>query len=278
MIELPEVETIHRDLEREIVGKRIKTVGVHLVKAVARSGNKAKFSAALEGAKVDAVARRGLWLLCALDNEHTLVINLGPNGRLLRAANKDALEKKTVAVIGFTQGGQLRLIDETNKAIIFTVPSDELDEKVPELGNLGLDPIEQPISWVRFGEMLLTHQLRLKSLLLDDSIVTGIGEIYSDEILFNAGLRYDRISDSLSTQEFRRFYRALVETLHDAVKYRGSTLEDGAYVDLFGKPGSYQDHHNVYRKAGELSPRSRRPIAKAKFGKTWTYYCEQSQV
>ena len=76
MIELPEIETIHRDLDREIVGKRIKTVDIHLVKAVARSGNKTKFTAALDGAKVEAVSRRGLWLLCTLDNEHTLVINL----------------------------------------------------------------------------------------------------------------------------------------------------------------------------------------------------------
>ena len=280
MIELPEVETIHRDLEREVVGKRIKSVDVHLVKGVARSGNKAKFRAALDGAKITGVDRRGVWLLAALDNEFTLVINLGNSGRLTRTANKDPLVKKTVAVIGFTQKGQLRLVDPSSKAVIFTVATEELEEKVPELGALGLDPIEQPISWVRFGEILLSHQLKLKTLLTDDSIVTGIGDVYSDEILFNAGLRYDRLSDSLSTQEFRRFYRALVETLHDAVKYRGSSFEDDddGYLDLFGKPGSYQDHLSVFRKEGELSPRSRRPIAKAKFGKGWTYYCEQSQV
>ncbi len=278
MTELPEVETIHRDLEREVVGKRVKTVDIHLVKAVARSGNKTKFAAALDGAKITVVDRRGLWLLATLDNDVTLVIHLGQKGRLLRTANKAPLDKKTIVVIGFTQSGQLRLVDESSTAQIFTVPTADLDEKVPELGELGLDPIEQPISWVRFGEMLLTHRLKLKALLTDDAIITGIGDVYSDEILFNAGLRYDRLSDSLSTQEYRRFYRSLVETLHDAVKYRGSTLDDNGYVDLFGKPGSYQDHHNVYRKDGELSPRSRRPIVKAKFGKGWTYYCDQSQV
>ena len=102
--------------------------------------------------------------------------------------------------------------------------------------------------------------------------------MYADEILFNAGLRYDRLSNSLTTQEIRRLYRALVETLHDAVKYRGSTVEDSPYVDAFGEAGSYQEHHAVFQKDGELSPRNRKPISKVKFGGEWTYYCEESQV
>ena len=76
----------------------------------------------------------------------------------------------------------------------------------------------------------------------------------------------------------RELLRSVVTVLNDAVKYRGTTLEDGSYVDLFGKPGSYQEHLSVYQRAGELSPRSRRPIVRSKVGGRWTYYCEQSQV
>ncbi|MDH3754548.1 MAG: hypothetical protein OEU32_11815 [Acidimicrobiia bacterium] len=278
MIELPEAETIRRDLDREIVGKKIKDAEVSTPKVVTRSGNRTKFVAALEGAKVTSVDRRSLHLLMGLDNDHTLVCRLGSGGLLRRHANKDPLDPKNVVVLGFTQGGQLRLIDHAGEAEMFVIENDELEDAVPELMGLGLDPIAEPVSWTRFAEILLAQKGRLKTLLCDDSVIVGIGDLYSDEILFNAGLRYDRMSDSLSAQEIRRFFRAVVETLHDAVKYRGTTLEDSPFVDVFGEPGSYQEHLNVYGKAGELSPRSRRPIARTKFSGRWTYYCEQSQV
>ena len=134
------------------------------------------------------------------------------------------------------------------------------------------------MSWTDFWRHLHSHETKLKTLLMDDTFVVGIGPMYADEVLFHAGLRYDRVSNSLTTQEIRRLYRALVETLFDAVKYRGSSVEGSAYVDVFGERGSYQDHHAVYQKDGALSPRSRRPIVKSKFGGVWTYYCEQSQV
>ena len=85
---------------------------------------------------------------------------------------------------------------------------------------------------------------------MDQKFVAGIGNIYSDEILFAAGLRYDRQSDSLSAQEIRRLYRAMVETLSEAVKYRGSSLADEQYRDLFGEIGDYQGQHQVYDREG----------------------------
>jgi formamidopyrimidine-DNA glycosylase len=134
------------------------------------------------------------------------------------------------------------------------------------------------MSWTKFGQMLMSHSMKLKSFLMDQKILAGIGNIYSDEILFNAGLRYDRMTDSLSTQEIRRLYRAVVETLHDAIKYGGSTLADEGYVNLHGDPGEYQEHHQVYARDKEACRRCRMPLTKAKFGGRSTYYCEQCQV
>ncbi len=85
---------------------------------------------------------------------------------------------------------------------------------------------------------------------MDPTFLVGLGQVYSDEILFHAGLRYNRTPDSLSTQEIRRLYRAVVEVVHDAVKYRGTTLEDNGYADLFGEPGSYQDHLRCTARRG----------------------------
>jgi formamidopyrimidine-DNA glycosylase len=126
--------------------------------------------------------------------------------------------------------------------------------------------------------MLADRKSRLKNLLMDQKFMAGIGNVYSDEILFNAGLRWDRMSDSLSQQEVRRLYRAISETLQEAVKYRGSSLADEQYVDLFGRPGEFQQYHQVYDKEGQACQRCRRSIHRARFSNRSTFYCEACQV
>jgi len=278
MPELPEVETIRRELDREVVGKRIKTVAVTGARVTRRHSNKKAFITGLEGAKFTAVDRRGTFLVLKLDTEDLLVIDLGENGRLLRSANKDVVDKGTNVVISFTQHGQLRFVDPAGTGELFVTSPDTLANDVPELGALGIDPVDQPMSWQNFGHLLLRHPMKLKAFLLDSSIIVGIGPLYSDEILFAAGLRHDRMSDSLSTQEMRRLYRSLVETLHDAIKYRGTTLDGNDYIDLNGKPGEYQDHLKVYELEKQACRRCRAPIVKAKVGGRATFFCEQCQV
>jgi formamidopyrimidine-DNA glycosylase len=134
------------------------------------------------------------------------------------------------------------------------------------------------MSWDSFGRLVASKHMKLKALLMDQKFVAGIGNIYSDEILFGAGLRYDRMSDSLSAEEIRRLYRAMVETLQDAVKYRGSSLADEQYVDLFGRPGDFQLHHNVYDRDGEFCRRCRHLIRRERYGGRSTFYCEACQV
>lgn len=278
MSELPEVETIRRELDREVVGKRIKTVTVTGARVIRRHSNKKAFIGALEGAKFTAVDRKGTLLILRLDTDDVLVVDLGESAHLLRSANKDNVDKGTNAVITFTQHGQLRFVDPAGTGELFITPADTLLEAVPELADLGIDPVDEPMSWQNFGHLLLRHPMKLKAFLVDPTIIAGIGPLYSDEILFAAGLRHDRMSDSLSTQEMRRLYRSLVETLHDAIKYRGTTLESGSYVDLNGKPGEYQEHLKVYEMEKQACRRCRAPIVKAKVGGRTTFFCEQCQV
>ena len=277
MPELPEVETIRRELEREVVGKRIKTVEVSGTRTVRRQPKK-QLIKRLEGTKITGVARRGKFLLLTLDTEDVVVIHLRMSGQLLRAANKDPVPKHTHVVIAFTQHGQLRFVDPRTFGEVFVTNPETIDEDAPELGELGIDPIEEPMSWTQFGRMLTSRRVKLKAFLMDQTILAGIGNIYSDEILHAAGLRYDRMTDSLSTMEVRRLYRAVVETLHDAVKYGGSTLEDDGYVDLHGKPGTYQEHHQVYARDKQPCRRCRGTIAKAKFQQRTTYFCPDCQM
>lgn len=278
MPELPEVETIRRELEREVVGKRIKTVVATGARTIRRQTNKKQFIARLEGTKITGVDRKGKYLLVKLDTGDILVVHLGMSGQLLRVANKEAVVKHTHVTITFTQHGQLRFIDPRTFGEMFVTTPDELTQAVPELATLGVDPVEEPMSWQTFGHLLLKHKMKLKAFLTDQSIIAGLGNIYSDEILFAAGLRYDRMSDSLSTQEMRRLYRSLVETLHDAIKYGGSTLSDEQYVNLAGKPGEYQEHHKVYDREKMACRRCRTPIVKTKFAGRSTYFCAQCQV
>jgi formamidopyrimidine-DNA glycosylase len=278
MAELPELETVRRELEKEAVGKRFKTPEVTGTKAVRHNGSKKAFQSRLEGAKVKSVERRGRHLVGNLDNGELLVIELGPSGRLEKVAPKSTPPKGTSVVLSFTQGGQIRLVDPSGGAQAFVVAPDHLASEVPVLAARGLDPVADAVSWTSFARVLLARSAKLKSMLMDPEVVAAIGPIYSDEILWEAGLRYDRTSDSLSSQEIRRLFRALVETLHEAVKHRGTTIDEHPFVDLYGKAGDYQDELKVYAREGEPCRRCRAPIVKARFSNKPVYYCEACQV
>jgi formamidopyrimidine-DNA glycosylase len=272
-LELPEIETLRRDLEREAVGKKIKSAEAVLLKSLPRHKTRKSFEDSLTGAKITAAERVGLQLLLRLDNDHTLVIALGENGRITRAASKDKHTEDTVAVITLDKVGDLRILDKNGTSAIHAVTNDELASVLPDPSQLGLDLHVKPVSWVEFGRLVMSKRMPLKLLLTDESIFIGIGEIYSNEILFDAGLRHDRMCTELSTQEIRRLYRAVVGILHDAIKYGGTSLQDRPFMDLAGKAGEYHEHLSVYGRAGELSPRSRVPIQKTSFKHHIVYFC-----
>jgi formamidopyrimidine-DNA glycosylase len=279
MPELPEVETIRRGLEREVVGKRIKSVDVSGARSIRRHKNKKEFAARLEGAKVKTARRKGKYLLLALDSGDVLVVHLRMSGQLLRAQPKDPLLKHTHVVITFTQGGQLRFVDPRTFGELFVTTPDQVTAEVPELAELGFDPVDQPVAVTEFARRLLGRRdAKLKALLMDQSFIAGIGNIYSDEILWEAGLRWDRTPGSLSNMEIRRLFRAIVEILHEAVKHRGSTLSDQQYVDVLGRAGEYQNLHNVYDRAGQSCNRCRATITKEKFQGRSTFYCPSCQI
>ena len=280
MPELPEVETIRRGLEREVVGKRIKTVDVPgNNRSIRRHKNKKDFTGRLEGTKVKSARRRGKYLLLALDSGDVLVVHLRMSGQLLRAQPKDPTLKHTHVVITFTQGGQLRFVDPRTFGEMFVVSAEHLTEEAPELGTLGFDPVDTPIAVTEFARRFLAHRdTKLKPLLIDQGFIAGIGNIYSDEILWEAGLRWDRTPGSLSNMEIRRLFRSIVEILHEAVKHRGSTLSDQQYVDILGRAGDYQTLHNVYDRAGKTCNRCRATIVKEKFQSRSTFFCPSCQI
>lgn len=278
MPELPEVETIRRDLDKEFVGKRVKKVEVTGARSVRRHGDPKEFVSRVEGRKLVACERRGKYLLLRLDNGDVVVVHLGMSGQLLRADAKEPMRKHTHAVLNFTGAGQLRFVDPRTFGEMFVTVPDELEDQVPELAHLGFDPLEQQMAWTTFGALLNSRKAKLKPLLMDQRFIAGIGNIYADEILFNAGLRHDRSSETLTPQEIRRLYRAMVETLQEAIKHRGSSLADEQYRDLFGEVGEFQRLHNVYDREGEACPRCRNTIVRIKASGRSTFCCPKCQV
>jgi len=277
--ELPEVETIRRDLEKEVIGKKIKAVDVTGLRSIRRHATKKQFISRLEGVKITGIDRKGKYLLLKLEGADVLVIHLGMSGQLLWSkTSKVEKAKHTHVVITFTTAGQLRFLDPRTFGELFVTASDELETDVPELAHLGFDPLEQVMSWTHFGELLHAKHRKLKDLLMDQKFLAGIGNIYSDEILWSAGLRYDRMSDDLSSQEIRRLYRAMSETLHEAIKHRGSSLSDEQYRDLFGEIGDYSSQHKVYDREGQPCRRCRSVVVRIKLGGRSHFLCEQCQV
>lgn len=272
-LELPEVETYRRDLEREVVGRRIKSADALKLEAMPRIETKQGFEDPLVGAKVTGAERMGLTLVLKLDNDQAIVITLGEQGRMLKGTAKEAPGPDVVAVITFTQGGDVRIIDPDATTEVHVQPADAVAEVLPESADVGLDFQTSPISWVDFGRTIRLRPAPLKLLLTDPTVFVGIGDIYSNEILFDAGLRHDRPSEQLSTQEIRRLYRSVAGIIHDAIKYGGTSLPERPFVNLSGEQGEYAEYLAVWDKASELSPRSRVPIKKTSFKNQVVYFC-----
>ncbi len=275
MIESPEIEVVRRELEREVTDRRVKAIEVLTESVTPHSAE--ELNERLYRAKITGeITRQGLQLLLGFDNDELMAVTLGAGGHLRRQPNREAVNPATRLVITFTQYGGLRVLDFKEGARVRLLTPEQVLEQVPS----GIDPLHTSLSWIDFSNLLLAppRPMYLKAFLTNTATIVGVGDMYADEILFNAGLRHDRMTDSLGRQEVRRLWRAIVEVLHDAVKYRGSSLEDNHFVSPTGESGTYQNHHNVYRRHGELSPRSRRPIVRVKYRGRWTYFCEQSQV
>ena len=279
-MELPEVEVVRRDLEKDVVGRRIREADVrpqrNAMRVIRRHARRKEFSDRLAGKKIARIDRKGKYVLMYLDGGDVLVVHFGMSGQLLRGNKRQALPPHTHVVLEFMQGGDLRFVDPRTFGEMFVTSADELG-KVRELDHIAIDPLEDAFTWQQFSAELARRAQKLKPLLMDQKFISGLGNIYSDEVLFAAGLRWDRMSDTLSSQEVRRLYRALREVVQDAIRFRGTTLEDEAYVDLYGKPGEFAAELKVYGRRGLPCRRCRTPIEMVKISGRGSYYCPQCQ-
>ena len=272
MPELPEVETVRRDLERSLSGARVAAVEVTGLRSTRRHPETGAFAAALTGRAMTGFGRWGKYLLVSLDGA-VLVVHLRMSGQLRLAESAQVpLDRHSHVVLTLEDGRQLRFVDPRTFGELFvTSPS------LPELRGLGVDALDPALSSVALTDLLARRRARLKPLLLDQRVVAGIGNIYSDEILWSARLRWSRRADRLRPAEVRRLHTAMNEVLGAAIADRGSSLGDGQYVDLSGRSGGFQERHAVYGREGRPCPSCGRPVERMRVAQRSHFFCRACQ-
>jgi formamidopyrimidine-DNA glycosylase len=278
--ELPEVETLRQDLDKEVGGRKVKAVEVRAARVVRRHRNRPEFCDRLVGRKLGTTARLGNLLLLGLDGgaeTAALVVDLGPGGRLLKQRSALPVDRQTDAVLSFSVGGDLRVLDLGEDGELFLAGQAELEE-LADRWRGAIDPLADALAWQALGARLGARQERLRALLTDPSFVAGIGPVYADEILWASGLRWDRDSEGLSAQEVRRLHRAIQEVVQEAVRLRGVSVGERPWLDLHGGKGEFEPQLNVYQREGQPCRRCRTPLVHEPIqpGQT-TYYCPKCQ-
>ena len=280
MPELPEVETLRHDLDKEVAGRKVKAVEVRAARVVRRHRNRPEFAARVVGRKLGATVRLGSLLLIGLDGgpeKTALVVDLGPTGRLLKQRSAAPTDRQTDAVLSFTVGGDLRTLDLGDDGELFLAGQAEVDE-LADRWRGAIDPLADALAWQALGAQLGARQERLRALLTDPTFVAGIGPVYADEILWAGGLRWDRHSDSLTAQEVRRLHRAMQEVVQEAVRLRGVSVGDTPWLDLHGNKGEFEPQLSVYQREGQPCRRCRTPLRLDPIeGGQTTYYCPKCQ-
>ena len=281
MPELPEVETVRRGLQQNVVGRKIVKVEVGRERTVRRTSREALIDG-LTGVKILTAMRRGKYLICDLDSEQKLMIHLRMSGRLIIAKPNSQRPPHTHVVMHLasidTVESELWFVDPRTFGEVVVFDPDLIKTQMPDLANLGVDPLVDEFSPEILRELFKNRRGKLKALLLNQHFVAGIGNIYADEILHLAKLRPDRLPGRLTPVVLSRLCEAIIEVLNKAVNAGGSTLKDTQYVDLDGQTGSYQEHHRVYGRSGLqcLTCRKGRILMTTVAGRT-TCYCSACQ-
>jgi formamidopyrimidine-DNA glycosylase len=267
--ELPEVETVVRDLRPHLEGRRLTAVRAGDRKL--RHGWLPEWETRLVGRTVRGLRRRGKWIVLDLD-DGVLLLHLGMTGQLTVGPADRAVENHTHVVFDLDDGAQLRFRDvrRFGSATLFAGP-EELDAFLA--GRLGPEPFD-----LRAGPWLkaLTVTDRcLKAVLLDQRVVAGVGNIYADESLFEAALPPDQTGRKTAARQAERLRKAIVKVLHRAIRRRGSSIRD--YVGGSGQRGRFQEEFRVYGRAGEPCLRCGTPIRRMRLAGRTTHYCPSCQ-
>lgn len=271
MPELPEVETIVRGLASRIEGAELGPVRLLFPPLLRRAAGSEL--AVLEGKRILGVRRRGKMVLIACEGGWTLVFHLKMTGQLLLALPADPVDKHTRLLIPLAGLGlELRFRDVRKFGFLCCLGPGQASS-APELDGLGPEPLET--GRAAFAGLFRDRKGRIKSLLLDQRVVAGIGNIYADEILFRARIHPLTPAAALSAAALETLWRSVRAVLRRAIARKGSTIRD--YLDPDGEPGDFQSLHKVYGREGMACRACRTPVRRIRVGGRSTFFCPVCQ-
>jgi formamidopyrimidine-DNA glycosylase len=262
MPELPEVETVVRSI-RPLVGRRIVAAEFRNLR-VLRGGDPDAMSARLAGRKITAVKRYGKFIVASLGGGGYLMVHLGMTGRLLLGGGAG---KHTHAIFTFDRG--MLLYDDSRQFGCI-----ELSEEFPRrVARLGPEPLE--VEFDEFASAMKKRKTRIKSLLLNQTFLRGLGNIYADEALFRAGIHPEALASRIKADRARKLYDAIIAVLTEAIAAGGSSISD--YVDAEGRKGFFQISHRVYQRTGEPCVTCKTPIRRVIVTQRSSHFCPKCQ-
>jgi formamidopyrimidine-DNA glycosylase len=275
MPELPEVEVVRQGLQKNVVGRTIDKVSVLHPRAVRRHlAGPADFAGALAGRPVGGARRRGKYLWLPV-GEDALLAHLGMSGQLLVGDPDRPLSPHVRAVFTFTDAGpDLRFTDQRTFGHLLFVPDGA--ELPGPIAHIAPDPLEEAFDDAAFATALRRRRTGIKRALLDQSLISGVGNIYADEALWRAKLHYARATDTLTRPEITRLLAGVREVMLTALA-AGGTSFDRLYVNVDGESGYFDRSLAVYGREGEPCPRCGTPVRRDPFMNRSSYSCPRCQ-
>ncbi len=295
MPELPEVETVARDLQRWVAGATIAVAGVTWERTIRHPQPAERFEAEIAGATIRRVTRRAKTVLLHLEDGRVMTVALRMTGALIVAEGGSPPDPYARVVFGLADGRELRYRDVRKFGRIGLWPGGGMQSvgagrgarsrKVAEgaaryrVGEVfsghGPEPLSRGFTADRLAERLSRRSAKLKTLLLDQSFIAGVGNIYADEALWRARLHPLRAADTLTPADVRRLHRAVRHVLREGIANRGASFSD--YVGADGEPGANAERLAVYRRTGEPCYRCGRRIERIVVGQRSTHFCPRCQ-
>jgi formamidopyrimidine-DNA glycosylase len=280
MPELPEVEVVRRDLDPVVTGRTVVAVEVGRDRAVRRAPSPLAYAAGLTGRTVTRTTRTGKFLVLHLDGDgrDAVIVHLGMSGQLRVATTPDEVRlPHTHVVWTLDDGREVRFVDPRTFGQTWIARAAVPGARPDALAHLGPDALEDLTDAAVLARGLAGRRVAVKLRLMDQTALAGLGNIYTDEILFRAAVAPQRASGSLTVEEVERVVVATREVLTAAIAARGSSLADAQYVDGYGRVGRYQHHHAVHARAGAPCPRCGRPIVRQRMSGRHASWCPACQ-
>lgn len=273
MPELPEVETVKKTLQKLVVGKTIENVEVRWPKMIKHPDDQAEFRNSLIGQTILDIERRGKFLKFIL-NEAVLVSHLRMEGRYKLSETEEPVDKHTHVLFLFIDGSQLRYRDVRKFGTMHLFQKGTEEKRLP-LSQLGPEPFGRKFSAAYLVNQFAKTTRNVKAVLLDQTVVAGIGNIYVDESLFRSGIHPGAMAKQISENEVRRLHRSINKTLREAVAKGGSTVR--SYVNGQGQMGMFQQSLFVYARSGEPCSKCGTAIERIVVAGRGTHYCPKCQ-